>query len=128
VFPMGFLLVNEYPLLTAQHCSDFLTFQFILSNKHNFTFVSYENSISFSWHLKSNFFFLKMGTKSMFSLGSVAVLGIRIRIQIRKDPNVLKDPNLNPIKLFGFGSGSERIRRQILYSETYFKKKISFVG
>jgi hypothetical protein len=39
-----------------------------------------------------------------------SVLGIRIRIQIRKDPNVLKDPN--QIKLFGFGS--ERIRTQIL--------------
>jgi len=46
----------------------------------------------------------------------LAVLGIRIQIRIRKDPNVLRDPN--PIKPFRFGSGSKRIRIKILHSKT----------
>jgi hypothetical protein len=58
----------------------------------------------------------KIGDKKKYINSANTSVGDRIR----KDLNILKDSN--SIRLFGLGSGSERIPMQILYSKAFLKR------
>jgi len=91
---------KQPPISTPSHLS-FLPFKVPPVSFH---FASYCTIRKLPVCLRNMFTFLYIDNMLWLGIVIKVVLGIRIR----KDPIVCKDPN--PIKPFGFGSGSERTR------------------